>query len=443
MLFLCGLTFLNWRQTTAYETRRQAAQAAAREDWLNQGNHDPHSAAHHGTDLYKPMPVLAFFDSGLFPALGTAVRVEAHQLKRPTNRPNENEVQVQQPLVASPALVLQMLLPLLIIGLGFSAISREREEGTLALTLSHRGVWRYLLIAKSVAILLIVLGVTAPAWISVLAAVWTPDSVSVAHPDIVSRALTLLAGLFLYSLVWILLAVGVSARTTSRTSLAVLLGAWTFWTLILPPITLDLALQSHPLPTSEEMKQWQDDEVRYGDNGKNSYRRIYRELEEKLLKEHGVAKKEDLPINFEGASMLAAEEFSDKLIDRGQAKLDAISATHERFLRIAAVVSPYLTMRGISMAFSGTDHQHHNHFANAVEHYRRDLVRRMNEALLIKLPRGEQKADRRPLWESVPEFAWVAPSSREVWQTHGLQFLCLILWLCAAGGFVLCAAPRL
>eukprot|EP01031_Cornospumella_fuschlensis_P027335 gene27335-33020_t len=116
---------------------RDLAQKEARETWLNQGEKNPHSAAHYGSFAFRPKSEMSFFDFGVDSFTGTNVYLEAHR----QNDPKFSAAQDSSSLIRfgemTVAFVLQMLVPLLIIFLCFNSISQEKEDNTLKLMLSQ------------------------------------------------------------------------------------------------------------------------------------------------------------------------------------------------------------------------------------------------------------------------------------------------------------------
>mgnify|MGYP001618469105 CR=1 FL=1 len=67
LLLLLAALVLGWRQAAQVEQERSAAQVIARAAWTNQGDKNPHIAAHYGMYGFKPAGVLAFLDPGADP----------------------------------------------------------------------------------------------------------------------------------------------------------------------------------------------------------------------------------------------------------------------------------------------------------------------------------------------------------------------------------------
>ena len=117
--------------------------------WLDQGDKNPHSAAHFGRYAFKPSPALAYVDRGLDAYLGTTVWLEAHWQNPFELRPAEDRTALQRFGDLTAALVLQLLIPLFIVLLAFPTFAGERESGTLRLLLSAGAEPRQLALGKA------------------------------------------------------------------------------------------------------------------------------------------------------------------------------------------------------------------------------------------------------------------------------------------------------
>src|SRR5690606_32019821 len=91
LLALAALVVFTFVVTAVQVTRNDAARAevaqAERERWLNQGEKDPHSAAHYSLYAFKPAPALAALEQGVEPFVGQAIWLEAHAQNDALYRP--------------------------------------------------------------------------------------------------------------------------------------------------------------------------------------------------------------------------------------------------------------------------------------------------------------------------------------------------------------------
>ncbi len=141
---------LGWKRYVEVSQQHEAARKATRQNWLAQGTKNPHSAAHYGVYAFKPRNVLSFVDQGVDPYTGVAVWLEAHKQNDFKYRPVQDANALARFGDLTAAAVLQILVPLLIVLLAFSAFAGEREQGTLRQLLAI-GIPRQSLVAGKAA----------------------------------------------------------------------------------------------------------------------------------------------------------------------------------------------------------------------------------------------------------------------------------------------------
>lgn len=170
LALLTAALLLGWQHYRDVSSQHELARRGTREQWVNQGSKNPHSAAHYGVYAFKPKAPLSFVDRGIDPWVGVAAWLEAHKQNEFKYRPAQDTTAVQRFGELTGATVLQVLIPLMIVMLTFSAFSTEREQGTLRQLLSlgvkrsHLAAGKALGIAWALGMLLIpatVLGVVA------------------------------------------------------------------------------------------------------------------------------------------------------------------------------------------------------------------------------------------------------------------------------------------
>ncbi len=75
-----------YKQYSDVSSLHQQAQATSREEWLNQGQKYPHSAAHYGSFAFKPKRLLSLLDNGLEKYMGVSIWIEAHKQNEAKSR---------------------------------------------------------------------------------------------------------------------------------------------------------------------------------------------------------------------------------------------------------------------------------------------------------------------------------------------------------------------
>lgn len=420
---------------------RAAAQKASRAQWISQADKDPHMAAHHGIYLVRPPSALMLFDAGVTSYTGSAILIEAHKQSEATLRAARDGGVAARFGEFSAAGVLQLLLPLLIILLGFGTFAGERENGTLrqvlALGVSRRDLaWgKALGIAGVLAVLLV------PALLAAGAALLLAPG---AQHAVMARAALLAAGYILYLGIFIALTLAVSARAqTSRGALVGLLGFWIFTSLFAPRLASDAVRALYPTPSAVEFAGWVD-KAKDAERGKKAPREVIKTIQARLMKQHKVSKVEDLPVNWMGALAQQSEDGTNRAFDNVYARLWGTFRQQNAVYERAALASPLLGVRSISMALSQSDWEAHRHFCQSVETYRRHWVRLMNDDLTRHLPRaGEKYKAGRALWESIPDFEYSPASAASVLSMQKGSIAILSAWFVASLAAMLWTTRRM
>jgi ABC-2 type transport system permease protein len=428
----------------AVKRQHELAQAETRQQWLKQPAKNPHSAAHYGIYAFKPKLLPALFDRGVDDYTGQAVWLEAHKQNDFKYRPAADATAVQRFGELTAATVMQLLMPLLIILLAFSAFAGEREQGTLRQLLSL-GVAKSALawgkaagIAAALGVLLIpatLLGVLALA----LSAETTLLGASF------SRMAWMFVSYLLYFGIFIAVSLAVSARAASaRLALVALLAFWILNGLIAPRAVADLAKRIHPTPSAFAFQQAIDSEMQGGVDGHDSADQRARELQQRTLKQYNVTKVEALPINFTGIALQASEEHGNEVFDRQYGQLWQAFGRQDRFKQAAGLVAPMLALGSLSRGLAGTDFAQHQDFAFAAEQYRRQFIKVMNDYVTANQTQpGAMLIAQPALWSKVEAFDYEAPPTGWVLRNQSLSLTVLAFWFVAAGALALVATGKM
>jgi len=417
----------------SYQQQRSAitqTQQEKRQEWLNQGDKHPHIAAHYGTFVFKPKTVLSLFDFGLDAYTGTSIYLEAHYQHEFMFRPAQDHSSMIRFGELNAAMVLQILVPLLIIFLAFASFTRERESGTLKLLMSQGVAYSTLTWGKILAYATIILVILLPFLLGILLlAVAGVEQDAI--PDVAIRALLLIAAYGLYLFLFIAFSVWVSLRSvTGRNALLTLLSCWIFLAILMPKTVANLSESLYQLPSMREFKAAIERDKDNGLDGKTPRAVRMAKLEAAYLEKYQVDSLHKLPLNFEGVSMQAGEDYGNKIYDYHQEKLRGTFHKQNRLGSIASLLSPALAVKHLSMALSGTDMHTFTHFEDEVETYRRELVRKMNNDMAQNSAYGEfygYKAGN-DLWNEVEDFAYQTPTAMAVLTYYKMELISLIIW---------------
>ncbi|HWA28252.1 MAG TPA: DUF3526 domain-containing protein [Lacunisphaera sp.] len=434
LALLAALALLGWQTYRREAHERAHFEAAAREQWENQGDKHPHRAAHFGFYLTKPELPLTLFDSGIKPATGRVLWLEAHQRSVFAYSPVEDSGATGILGVTNGAEVLQLLGALLVILAAYGSVAREREEGTLRLLLAQGvspGRW---FAGKCLGLGLGLALVGSPIALGLGLLCWRADPAGFGA-DTALRGLGLLAGHGIYFAVWLVGTVAVSAwARTSRGALALLLGVWVAGGIIAPRLASTLASLLAPLPSLTEFGQAQVDDFNKGFDGEPGYAARLAQLEKDTLARYNVKTLAELPVGFSGIRMQMMDEFSGRISDRHQARLEAIYVRQNRWHWVTALLGPYVPMRALSSSLAGMDWAHYQHFAEVAEQYRRGVVKSMDQLLERELHGDKWEISMgREVWAQVPAFSYTMPSFRWAFHTAVVPLALVTAWLALAG----------
>lgn len=441
-LMFAALCF-GYFENARLQRERDAAAAADRLLWTGQSQKNPHAAAHFGQYAFKPSSPLALADPGVDAYVGSAVWLEAHK---------QNETQFKLARDGgvgarlgslSLAFILQTIAPLIVILIGFSSFSGERESGTLRQLLSVGARPRDILAGKATALIGATFALLAPALVgAALAVLLMADNERFSTLDQLIRLGALGAGYAIYLAGFALLALGVSALAkNSRAALVTLLAFWLVNCFIAPRVATDAARAFAPTPTAQEFRAAiaKDKAKTFGHDESHPAFVAFRN---DVLKQYGVTRIEDLPVSFRGLSLRKDDENGYAIFDRHFGALQTAFERQDRMRAAAGLVFPLLAMRPFSMAFAGSDSWSQFDFATAAEAHRREIQNKVSDNL-IHFQRDDSYVAGRDLWERIGAFAYHSPGAEFAFTRTALPVFGLLGWLVATAAFALFAVRRL
>jgi ABC-2 type transport system permease protein len=428
-----------WKQYAEISQQHEQAQAQTREQWVNQPKKNPHSAAHYGVYAFKPKSQLAMVDAGIDPYMGVAVWLEAHRQNEFKYRPAQDRTAVQRFGEMNGAEVLQVLMPLFIVLMTFSAFAGEREQGTLRQLLSLGVSGRSLALGKALGIAAALGLVLVPATVlGVVAIALTAEGGYLAGDP--WRAVLLTLTYLAYFALFIALSLAVSAKaSSSRLALVVLLTFWFANGLVATRAAADVAATLHPTPSAIEFQKAMEAELGDPHDAKDRMER----LQADTLKKYGVSSLDALPVAFSGISLQSGEEHANEVFDQHYGRLFDTFAEQDRVYQTAGLVAPMLAVRAISMGLAGTDFNQHRHFVTAAESYRRDIQRTLNNDIALNQKPGQTYLAGAELWNQVPDFDYTAPPTGWVLGNVQTSLVILAVWLMATALLLVRSTGRL
>jgi ABC-2 type transport system permease protein len=449
VLLLLTAMLAGYQKYTTAVRIQQTAQSGTNQQWLDQGDKNPHSAAHYGNYAFKPAGPLSYFDNGISNYTGTAVFMEAHRQNFAIGRPASDQSAIARFGDLSGANILQLLLPLLIIFLGFTAFSGERESGTLRQVMSMGVTNRQLLWGKALGVGTAVMIVVLPCILIGALALSMAESVDHAE-GMGKRIVSLSIAYLMYAGVFLFLTLAVSAFTKhARTTLMVLIGFWAFTGFLMPKAASEISKFTNPTPAfGKWMADMRAHQLR-GFDGIPPFVKFQAYTKE-LFEEHGVDNVADLPMYFVAVRLQKLEEYDYPVFDQHYAMIRDSYAAQRRVQDRLGLLAPTLPLRSISMAVSGTDLIQHVKFMSDAETYRRNMVVKMNDYLSkasVHLnasfsSSNYMRADEE-VFAIVPPFEFEPPQLDAMIAEHRNNFIVLFLWLVAAIGLAVVAVNRI
>lgn len=411
------------------ERDRLAAEALDGDTWNAQGARNPHSAAHFSRFAFRPSSRLSILDPGVEAYAGSAVWMEAHYQDPPGFRSAEDRLDLGRAADLNLAWLLQAVVPLLLIVLGYDVFVRERERGTLAINLVGGASRRRLAFGK---------GALLAGWVALIVGLLAlaPMIANRADAGMMAR-IALWSGLhvmFLWTIVGVVVLVSLRARS-ARVALIVLLGAWAFCILAMPRIASALAASIAPTPTPAAFIEAIKHDIADGIDGHDSSDRRQAALLERVLAEHGVTRREDLPVSFAAIAMQAAEEYGNRVFDKHFGALVAIQQTQRAWRQASAIFGPVPVIAHASAAIAMTDEARQADFTQQAESQRRDIIRLLNEDMKLHGAGKDFDYLAAPeLWARIPAFTYAEPSLGRSLSQALVDIAIALLWLAGVIG---------
>ncbi|MGF1670126.1 MAG: ABC transporter permease subunit, partial [Balneolaceae bacterium] len=342
LVLLIGLSiFSGWIGFDHYQSVKAEHEQAQQRDrlvWENQGEKNPHSAAHYGIYAFKQMHPLSFVDAGIDHYEGIAIFMEAHVRNHSEFARAQDETALARFGHLSLGFVLLYLLPLFVLLAGFNSFSREKESGTLKMMIGQGvapwnillGKWMGLFTPGALFLLLIL------AAAGVLIAV-TGDFSGFHLGSLAMMGLVYL----LYLIVFVNITLLVSLLAKNENQALVLLAAiWILAVLIAPNISASIANHTYPYPSSQQYEDQLAIDRRDGFEGYEPWSIASVQLREQTLLEYGVNSVDELPFNYRGFAFQKSEEHEAVLYEYHFNKLREIQENQEDVYRSMAVLSP-------------------------------------------------------------------------------------------------------
>ena len=438
MVVLVGLALYNgYTYAIDHQQLLSESQQVTYQQFINQGNKNPHLGAHFGFYAYKPMSDLALLENGIDDYTGNSFYLEPHQRGIVRFKEITDSTALRSFGFLNIGYFVQFILPLFIFLLSHNLFAKEWENGTIKMVLSSRVTARRLFAGKLLAGWLLVSALLA-------LVILIPLGLLLGQPQPVNLGTILptyacyAIGLVVYAALLTVLGVSVSLLTrSSALALVLLTGFWLLGVFLVPRLVAELSRRVYPSITSVEFdrKTFREKEYGIGNEGTKDFRR--EQLKNRTLKQYGVSRLEDLPVFFIPITIEYFEESDGKIMDQAYQAIETNENRQDRLILASAILSPFLAFRDLSMHLTATDMNTHYDFAAKAELHRRKVGEQV-DAYYQKNTTASNA-----FWKTVPQFAYCPPGLS--WRlTNALGAIgILLLWSMAVAGLMVVAYRRM
>lgn len=412
----------------------RTAAERVQQEWEAQPPKNPHMAAHYGILVYRPRAPLQAIEPGVLPYQGAVTFLEAHNRNAPMLSPASVRAAESRYGGTRFSPMLQIAGGFLALVLGFLVGSRESRRGMTTLLRGSGTRGGPMVAAKAIVAGTIVLTASAP---SLISAAFELGSV-----DAGARYAVLACASLLH--LFVLAGIGVAAGQwlgSARFGLAAVAFAWGMSALITPRMADIAAEQLVPLTQATLNKTIAADFKKGPDGHADTEANAL--FERNILKEYGVERRDELPVNFDALLMQADEDYRGGVYDQRLAEAEAVRERQDRVRQTAWMLGPTPVMLDLSIRIAGADADTQRQFDESAEIFRRDLVGRLNRHMAVSSESGD--------WSWTPEDGYYAsfsafrpptPTLRDDLPKLLLGMFALLVWTLIALGALVLAAHR-
>ncbi len=413
---------------------RTALQSTSDSIFMEQPDRHPHRMVHYGHYAFRTPSPLSMLDPGVDAYTGNSIFLEGHRQNSAMFAEQKQGTGLTTLGKLSPAFVVQILAPMLLILVGYSAVSRERESQTLSFLLAQ-GTSQYAILGgKFIALFSVVCLIVLPFALSALFSISQGESPLV----VLSFIFAYLLYLSLWALCVVLFSTVFSKNSESFTALTFI---WVFFCIAMPRIASSSASVLVPATGKIETDFAVIAELRKLGDGHNANDPAFKQFRQSLLEKYNVDKVEDLPVNFRGMVARRSEAQMSQVLNRFAEDRMKTELEQTQVARAFGWLSPQIAIRTLSMLTAGTGIETHHRFIRETENLRLNFVQSLNEVHIKQLSykddinRNKGKEGNRRArvssenWQMIEgfEFDTDKPSTRLV---RGAEpYLQLVIWV--------------
>lgn len=435
VLLFCMLSIgVGFTKYTETASRVAEYRKEVREHWEHRPDKHPHRMAHYGYLVFRIGHPLGIFDNGLDDYLGNVIFLEAHK----QNTANLSEAGSSGILVRfgtfSSAFILQTVVPLIILFLGFGLIAQERENATLKMLNTQGASGREIIWGKVLGLwqfsLLFLLPVLPVTFLAALVT-GTTDWV-----DILIRLLVLMPVYMVYYFFICTLTVVISARSkSSAMALVSLIGCWLMLVIFLPKVIQFAAQNIYPAPSRIAFETRLEKDILKSGDSHNPDDPHFKKIKDSLLAHYQVGSTNELPFNYSGFVMKEGEKISSGIYIRHQKELQETYLKQQKLSEISGFFDPAIAIKNFSMIATGTDFLSYTQFQRQAEEYRYMMAQRLNDLQIEHISNVKPEKGGVPAiinsenWKEFPDFKYQYTSFSESLTQQWMPVAALLFWL--------------
>ncbi|WP_405600393.1 MULTISPECIES: ABC transporter permease [unclassified Pseudoalteromonas] len=427
---------------------RHELQTSAEQSFVDQPDRHPHRMVHYGHYAFRAPSPLSTLDPGIDAYTGNSIFLEGHRQNSAMFADSRQGTALTKLGSLTPAFIVQTLAPLLLILIGYSAISRERESQTLSYSLSQGTSGATLIAGKGLALISVVGLILIPLTVSAL---FTLDS-----GEGLLAVASFVFGYALYLTVWVLLILLASSLfSKNSSSFTALAFVWILLCIVMPRVASTTASTAIPSTGKIETDFAVKAELRKLGDGHNINDPAFKQFKQSLLNKYNVSSIDELPVNFRGLVASESEAKLTSVLNKFAEQRMQAELKQTKVSRYFGWVSPMVAIRSLSMIVVGTSIETHHRFLRETEQLRFDFVQGLNKVHVEKLSYQDdmnrnantaatQKARvSAQNWQVLQDFIFNVDTSEVRTQRSIPAFLQLLLWIAVLLGSIKFVGRRL
>lgn len=370
------LSFTHFSLSQSAKEAQQNWQATTDEHWKAQPDRHPHRVAHYGHVVFRPHSPLSFFDPGVSPYTGNFLYLEAH--KQNSSAINSYPINASTLALGIPSVsgFFWVVWPLVLLVLAYASMSDDKQMGRALWFQSLGANHIQLMLGKSLVYIVLSLVVIALLGISALLFLSLVDALST--DNILSAAL-ILSAYVMYATIWTFLLVGISnLYRRNLPSLLTGVAAWFLFVVLVPKMAAPVAESLAPMKNRANLESLIVKSVKEVGDSHNPNDPYFNEFKKGILDQYGVSKVEDLPVNWNGLVMAQGEKITSEIYHMYMENVHATFDTQQGVHYALGYLSPTLVASQLSALLSRNDQASMQHFADAAENFRFELIQSLN-----------------------------------------------------------------